>query len=228
MKKLFLATAITASLLSFQSTASGIPTFDAAGLAQAVQQYQQMVEQYAMLQHQYNELVALKNNLSGITSDLSIQDLIGNLSPELQETLNYYSDPSALKNDLDGLIQEKYENAYSEYKNITELGQVIKANSQSRNVAKEQQGVAILEQLSKHQENISQLTNRLKTAQTAKESADITALINAENASINSLVSAQQASQAISDAQAERDNDALLSKYRQDVQESYNREVQGQ
>ncbi|MDV7561170.1 P-type DNA transfer protein VirB5 [Acinetobacter baumannii] len=67
MKKIFLVAGITTALMSGNASATGIPVFDGANLAQAVQQlvswgdqYQQMVEQINQAKQQYDSITGIR------------------------------------------------------------------------------------------------------------------------------------------------------------------------
>lgn len=63
MKKILMTALCLIS--SFNANASGIPVVDVAGLAQAVQSFQQLQQQYQQLQAQYTQLQKLENISSG-------------------------------------------------------------------------------------------------------------------------------------------------------------------
>ncbi len=63
-KKLLLAAVLSAGLTS-GAFASGIPTVDAAAIAQMVQQLTQLQQMYSQLQAQYNTAVSQLNAITG-------------------------------------------------------------------------------------------------------------------------------------------------------------------
>lgn len=198
-KKIVLAIALSAGLCSGTSAlASGIPTVDAAAIAQMVQQLTQMQQMYSNMVQQYNTAVNTLQNFTGtrglglVDYNLNLRSLIPTSArSRLNGIMNSTSSLSSLGRDIFNRL--KLGDACS---NLD--GEVKQNCLKAREFEAEQQ--AVLEEAAntanQRLQNIESLMSRINTATDAKSIADLSARIQAEQVALQSSQLAAQFQQA--------------------------------
>lgn len=203
-KKIVLAIALSAGMYSGTSAlASGIPTVDAAAIAQMVQQLTQMQQMYSNMVQQYNTAVNTLQNFTGtrglglVDYNLNLRSLIPTSArSRLNGIMNGTSSLSSLGRDIFNRL--KLGDACS---NLD--GEVKQNCLRAREFEAEQQ--AVLEEAAntanQRLQNIESLMSRINTATDAKSIADLSARIQAEQVALQSSQLAAQFQQAQMDKQ---------------------------
>ena len=187
-KKIVLTIALSAGLCSGTSAlASGIPTVDAAAIAQMVQQLTQMQQMYSNMVQQYNTAVNTLQNFTGTRGSL----IPTSARSRLNGIMNGTSSLSSLGRDIFNRL--KLGDACS---NLD--GEVKQNCLKAREFEAEQQ--AVLEEAAntanQRLQNIESLMSRINTATDAKSIADLSARIQAEQVALQSSQLAAQFQQA--------------------------------
>ena len=202
-KKHYILSVILCALMN-GSFASGIPTVDAAAIAQMVQQLTQLQQMYSQLQAQYNTAVSQLNAITGnrglgmIHYDSKLRNLI---PLDAQLRLNSIVRGRALSS----LGKEVFDrlNLGQACENYT--GEVKENCLKSQSFVAEQQ--AILEETQKtvtqRLEKVELLMQQINSATDAKAIADLSARIQAEQVALSSSKLAAEFQQAQMNQQAE-------------------------
>ena len=194
-KKIMLAVILSAGMYSGTSAfASGIPTVDAAAIAQMVQQLTQMQQMYSNMVQQYNTLQNFTGTrgLGLVDYNLNLRSLIPTSArSRLNGIMNGTSSLSSLGRDIFNRL--KLGDACS---NLD--GEVKQNCLKAREFEAEQQ--AVLEEAAntanQRLQNIESLMSRINTATDAKSIADLSARIQAEQVALQSSQLAAQFQQA--------------------------------
>lgn len=193
-KKIVLAIALSAGMyFGTSALASGIPTVDAAAIAQMVQQLTQMQQMYSNME-QYNTAVNTLQNFTGtrglglVDYNLNLRSLIPTSArSRLNGIMNGTSSLSSLGRDIFNRL--KLGDACS---NLD--GEVKQNCLKAREFEAEQQ--AVLEEAAntanQRLQNIESLMSRINTATDAKSIADLSARIQAEQVALQSSQLAAQ------------------------------------
>ena len=194
-KKIVLAIALSAGMyFGTSALASGIPTVDAAAIAQMVQQLTQMQQMYSNMVQQYNTAVNTLQNFTGtrglglVDYNLNLRSLIPTSArSRLNGIMNGTSSLSSLGRDIFNRL--KLGDACS---NLD--GEVKQNCLKAREFEAEQQ--AVLEEAAntanQRLQNIESLMSRINTATDAKSIADLSARIQAEQVALQSSQLAAQ------------------------------------
>ncbi|WP_251451611.1 type IV secretion system protein [Parasutterella muris] len=203
-KKLLLAAVLSAGLTS-GAFASGIPTVDAAAIAQMVQQLTQLQQMYSQLQAQYNTAVSQLNAITGnrglgmIHYDSKLRNLI---PLDAQLRLNAIVRGTGSLSSLGKEVFDRL-NLGQACENYT--GEVKENCLKSQSFVAEQQ--AILEETQKtvtqRLEKVELLMQQINSATDAKAIADLSARIQAEQVALSSSKLAAEFQQAQMNQQAE-------------------------
>lgn len=186
------------------AAASGIPTVDAAAIAQMVQQLTQLQQMYSQMQAQYNTAVNQLNNFTGtrMLGTIHYDTNLRNLIPlDARQRLNSVMRGGSLS-DLGKQIFDRLGlgEACEHYE-----GEVRQECLKSQNFKAEQQ--AILEEgqtrVSERLENIESLMGQINSATDVKAIADLQARIQVEQVALESSKLAAEFQQAQFSKQAE-------------------------
>lgn len=186
-KKILFVIALSAGLTS-GAFASGIPTVDAAAIAQMVQQLTQLQQMYSQLQAQYNTAVSQLNAITGnrglgmIHYDSKLRNLI---PLDAQLRLNAIVRGTGSLSSLGKEVFDRL-NLGQACENYT--GEVKENCLKSQSFVAEQQ--AILEETQKtvtqRLEKVELLMQQINSATDAKAIADLSARIQAEQVALSS------------------------------------------
>lgn len=186
------------------AAASGIPTVDAAAIAQMVQQLTQLQQMYSQLQAQYNTAVSQLNNFTGtrMLGTIHYDTNLRNLIPlDARQRLNAVMNGGALS-DLGKQIFDRL--GLGESCEQFE-GEVKQQCLRTQNFKAEQQ--AVLEEgqtrVNERLENVEALMGRINSATDAKAIADLQARIQVEQVALESSKLAAEFQQAQFSKQAE-------------------------
>lgn len=106
---------LTISIFNYLE-ASGIPTFDAGSIAQAVKQYTQMVKQYEQM---IKDTLNFEKQMKEFGVDMtSIQDILGSANSIINDTKNFYNNIKNIPN-----------NFYNEVEDITKACRFLEKES---------------------------------------------------------------------------------------------------
>ncbi|WP_408914473.1 P-type DNA transfer protein VirB5 [Brucella pseudogrignonensis] len=197
--------------------ASGIPVIDAASIAQAVKQFKQGAEQLKELEAQLKQAQELYGSLNGLTD---MKDLTSVLDrPEIKDALP--KDFAAIEGLLEGAGEGKFGDSAGKFldKNTTYKSDAndyyakALSKAQKRNAGQMTLGEQIYNSGTERMKNIDKLRERLAKASTAKETADLQALIQTETASLQAdslrmqgLAMVQQAQMQVAEQNAQEEH----------------------
>ncbi len=183
------------SLLAFavSANASGVPTVDAANIAQNLSQHMEKLakykEQYDKLNEQLGKLKDIKDKLSGSVTFDDLQGLINDLPADLIDAVDFMNEGNAggLKDKVEEIINKKLGEAKEIYSNTDTLNNQLR-QAQLKRVAKSEIYVdTISKEIGVAVKNIKKLENRLASATTAKQTADIQTKIVSQTAILQAL-----------------------------------------
>lgn len=186
--KIGLALAIPAMIATSGANASGIPVMDAASIAQAIKQFEQGAQQLQQMQDQLKQAQQLYGSLNGLTD---MKDLSSVLSrPDIKNALP--KDFAAIEGLLSGNGEGKFGESAGRFleKNSTfrtdanEFYARELSKAQKRNAGQMTLGQQIYNSGTERMRNIDKLREKLAKSKTAKETADLQALIQTETASL--------------------------------------------
>ena len=189
IKKTLLTLAVLGAMqLNSTAFSAGIPTIDAAAIAQMVKQFMQMekefeqlLEQYKELQRQTEELTGVNDKLEGISgmADIFRNEESLELFPELVDIISLEDfGPSNMPSGAQDIYNKRgFDEACSgisgEMKTLCERsGAYLATNEYSYNAA--------LQNTAKRIANLEQMIDKIGEAQTAKQIEDLQARIQAE------------------------------------------------
>lgn len=189
MKKLIIG--LTAFVGITLNSYAAVPVVDAGNIAQAIQQVEQLKQQYDALKTQISQLTDLNSKLEGTTDFSGIQDVIGGLSPELQDSLGLLNgsieDAGALQSKIKEIMDGNFEAATEIFDDVTSLNAGIYQARAQRAVAGQVISEETESNVNKIVDNISTLQGKIKTAKDAKEIADIQAQISTQMAILQAV-----------------------------------------
>lgn len=178
------------------SSASGIPTVDAAAIAKMIEQIQQMQLQYEMMAQQFEEAQRLTSKFEGVTGigDAIKTDVVDKLFPDLGEYLEDLTFENMPSGAQDIFTERGYDKACKEgstdYKECME-NYVYLASSQ---YAYEESA----RNARKYGADLNRLKDEIKSATTQKEISDLQARLLAESGQIQlSQLKADQLARSI-------------------------------
>ncbi len=210
MKKLFATLALLVSLFGSQAAHAGIPTLDAANLAQAIlevlswgEQYGQMIEQIQQLEQQYNQAV---QQYDALTGSRGLGDILNNQA--LQGVV-----PANLASTYSAINSGGYSGLSSAAKSLRDASKIY--NCEDRTGDAQVSCQAMLNQNAQTQANlqnaldlVQQRTNQIQSLQSQinstsdpKAIAELQARIQSENTQISNDANRIALMNATADAQ---------------------------
>lgn len=228
IRKAGLALAVAVGVASSGANASGIPVIDAASIAQAVKQFEQGAEQLKQMEAQLKQAQELYGSLNGLTDMKDLSSVLNR--PEIKEALP--KDFEAIEGLLSGNGDGKFGESASKFleKNTTYKSDANDfyakelAKAQKRNAGQMTLGEQVYNSGTERMKNIDKLREKLAKSTTAKETADLQALIQTETASLQAdslrmqgLAMVQQAQMQVAEQQEAENRsqtyEALAKKY---------------
>ncbi|KWF77585.1 conjugal transfer protein [Burkholderia diffusa] len=184
MKKLMRMLALVVGLVAGQSAFAGIPVFDGANLAQAIQQvqawsqqFQQMEQQFQQMQQQYNSL----NGIRGMASLVNNPALRNYLPSEYQDMLNGNNMSSGISGSINA-IRDAAKLVGVDSTGLAATSDAAKAftNSQNQNALNRGIGEEGYRQASQRFASIQILLDKVNNAPDPKDMLDLQGRIQAE------------------------------------------------
>ncbi|MBA8862731.1 type IV secretion system protein VirB5 [Ochrobactrum anthropi] len=226
--KAALAAATVLTVTTAGAIAAGIPVYDSASIAQAVKQFEQDTKQLKQLEEQLKQAQELYGSLNGLTDMKDLQSILSR--PEIKDALP--KDFAAIEGLLSGNGEGKFGDSAARFleQNTTYKSDANDfyakelAKTQKRNAGQMTLGEQIYNSGTERMKNIEKLRDKLSKSTTAKDTADLQALIQTETASLQAdslrmqgLAMVQQAQMKIAE-QREVENrrqtyEALAKKY---------------
>lgn len=186
MKKLLLSAALSSSVLCGQANAAGIPVFDGANLAQAVQQIVSWGDQYGQMMDQINQAKAEYDSITGIRG---FGDAVNN--PYLKDII-----PSQVGDIYKNVQQGGVNGLTGAAKNIRDAAMIYDCSSKSgqdyktcqaslnSNAQTQALNQNALDVADLRAEQIDNLRKQINTTQDSKAIAELQARLQAENTQV--------------------------------------------